>query len=385
MVLRFNATFTTQSTIKMANSTRLTTENDRILSIDFFRGITMFLLIGEFSELFGNLRDPYFNGTIISFLGTQLDHHPWNGLHFWDLIQPFFMFIVGVAMPFSFTKRWNRGDSWGITFRHTLRRSFLLLFLGWALYCIGPGRMCFRLTNVLAQLSLTYLVAFLMMRKAVKWQLLVSFGMLLLSFLLYQFWSVPGYNQPYQPDHNFGTWFDVAVLGEMNGGHWVSVNAIPTAAHTIWGVIAGMILMNEWAPLKKVKVLLLAGIVGLIVGYALDPWVPIIKRICTPSFVIVSGGWAFITLALSYYVIDVVKFTKGTWFFAVVGMNPLFIYLFAHIGGNELIAKIFKPFVPVFFGWGGTLAIDIATSILVWFCLWYICYFLYKRKIFIRV
>jgi len=369
----------------MANSTHLTTENERILSIDFFRGITMFLLIGEFSELFGNLRDPYFSGTIVSFLGTQLDHHPWNGLHFWDLIQPFFMFIVGVAMPFSFTKRWNRGDSWGVTFRHTLQRSFLLLFLGWALYCIGPGRLCLRLTNVLAQLSLTYLVAFLMMRKAVKWQMLVSFGMILLSFLLYQFWAVPGYNQPYIADHNFGTWFDVAILGEMNGGHWVAVNAIPTTAHTIWGVIAGMILMNNWLPKKKVKVLLLAGMVGLIIGYSLDPWIPIIKRICTPSFVIVSGGWAFIALAISYYVIDVLKFTNGTRFFAIVGMNPLFIYLFAHIGGNELIAKIYKPFVPLFFNWGGKLAIEMATSLLVWFSLWYICYFLYKRKIFIRV
>ncbi|MCK9411209.1 MAG: hypothetical protein M0Q53_02840 [Prolixibacteraceae bacterium] len=369
----------------MTNSTQLSSENERILSIDFFRGITMFLLIGEFSELFGNLTNPYFDGTIVSFIGTQLSHHPWNGLHFWDLIQPFFMFIVGVSMPFSFTRRWNRGDSWNTTFRFALKRSFWLLFLGWALYCIGPGKIGFRMTNVLAQLSVTYLIAFLVMRKAVKWQLLVSFAMILLSYLLYQFWPVEGYNQPYVADHNFGTWFDVTLLGGMNGGHWVAINAIPTTAHTIWGVIAGMILMNDWTPAKKVKTMLVAGIIGVAIGFALDPWVPIIKRICTPSFVIASGGFAMIGLAVSYWMIDILKFRRGTKFFAIVGMNPLFIYLFAHIGGNELISKIYKPFVPLFFTWSGKLGIEIVVSTLVWFTLWYICYFLYKQKIFIRV
>lgn len=369
----------------MTNAARLTKENDRILSVDFFRGVTMFLLIGEFSELFGSLKDPYFDGTIVSMIGTQLHHHPWNGLHFWDLIQPFFMFIVGVSMPFSYNKRWNRGDSWMKTLRHTLQRSFWLLLFGWALYCIGPGKIEYRFTNVLVQLSVTTLVAFLVMRKAVKWQLLVSFLMLLLSYLLYQLWPVEGFNQPFVADHNFGTWFDVAIFGQMNGGHWVSINFIATASHTIWGVLAGLILMNDWAPLKKVKIFLVIGCAGIIAGYAMDPWIPIIKRICTVSFVIVSGGWAFVALAISYWMIDVMKVSRGTKFFAIVGMNPLFIYLFSHIGGAELISKIYKPFVPVFFSWGGQLSIDIAVSTLVWFSLWYICYYLYKQKIFIRI
>lgn len=369
----------------MTNATQLTAENERILSIDFFRGITMFLLIGEFSGLFGSLTDPFFEGTIVSFIGNQLEHHPWNGLRFWDLIQPFFMFIVGVSMPFSFTRRWNKGASWRDTLKHTLQRSFWLLFFGWALYCIGPGKIGFRMTNVLAQLSVTYLIAFLLMRKTIQWQLLASLGMILLSFLLFQLWPVEGFNQPYIADHNFGSWFDLKILGQLNGGHWVAINAIPTTAHTIWGVLAGMILMKEWTALKKIKTLLIAGAIGVVIGFALDPWIPIIKRICTPSFIFASGGFALIALALSYWLIDVVKLTKGTWVFALVGMNPLFIYLFAHIGGNELIAKLYKPFVPLFFSWGGELAIDIVVSSLVWFTLWYICYFLYQRKIFIRV
>jgi predicted acyltransferase len=369
----------------MNNTTQLAQEQDRILSVDFFRGLTMFLLIGEFSDLFGSLVDPAFNGTIISFIGRQFQHHEWNGLHFWDLIQPFFMFIVGVAMPFSFSRRWAKGDSWNKTFHHALKRSFLLLLFGWALYCIEPGKITFHFTNVLAQLSVTYLIAFLLMRKAVKWQLIVSFALILISDLLYRFWSVEGFNQPFTPDHNFGSWFEMTVQGSLSGDHWVAFNAIPTTAHTIWGVIAGMILMNNWKQRKKIQTLLIAGLIGVVAGYAMDPFIPIIKRICTSSFVIVSGGWALIGLAVSYWLIDVLKFKKSLLFFAVVGMNPLFIYLFAHIGGNHLLENIFIPFTTALFGWNGELTVKIITSLIIWFALWYICYLLYKRKIFIKL
>jgi len=369
----------------MNKTAHLTQEQDRILSVDFFRGVTMFLLIGEFTELFGYMVDPAFNGTIISFIGQQLHHHEWNGLHFWDLIQPFFMFIVGVAMPFSLNRRWDKGDSWNKTFHHVLKRSFLLLFLGWALYCIGPGKITFHFTNVLSQLSVTYLIAFLLMRKAVKWQLLVSFALILVSDLLYRFWTVDGFNQPFTPDHNFGSWFEMTVQGSLSGDHWVAFNAIPTAAHTIWGVLAGMVLINKWSPRKKMQILLIAGLIGVVTGYAMDPFIPIIKRICTSSFIVVSGGWALIGLAISYWLIDVLKFKKSLLFFAVVGMNPLFIYLFAHIGGNHLLEGIIIPFTTALFSWNGELTVKIITSLTIWFALWYICYFLYKRKIFIKL
>ena len=153
------------------NSGQVAAAEDRLMSLDFFRGVTMFLLVGESTGLYELLRRPAFSGTLLGAIGLQLDHHPWNGLHFWDLIQPFFMFIVGVAMPFSMGKRWQRGDSWNKTLHHALIRSGLLLLFGWGLYCIGPGRLTFELWNVLAQLSFTYLVAFLMMRKSTHTQI----------------------------------------------------------------------------------------------------------------------------------------------------------------------------------------------------------------------
>src|SRR5512133_3535202 len=116
----------------MSDSPILTKEQDRIFSIDFFRGFTMFMLVGGLESLFHKI-DPSEMGPVSTFFQQQLSHVPWEGLHFWDLIQPFFMFIVGVAMPFSISRRWERGASWKQTFRHVLTRCFFLLTIGWAI------------------------------------------------------------------------------------------------------------------------------------------------------------------------------------------------------------------------------------------------------------
>jgi len=357
----------------------------RLVSLDFFRGVTMFMLIGESTGLYERLRDPALKGTLLGALGWQLEHHPWNGLHCWDLVQPFFMFIVGVAMPFSIGKRWERGDSWSKTFHHALSRSSLLLFFGWALYCIGPGHLTFELWNVLAQLSFTYLVAFLMMRKPARVQLGFTFGLLVATELLYRFWPVAGFNQPFVADHGFGAWVDLAIMGKLSDGHWVVFNAVPTTAHTMWGVLAGQVLKSTRAPWQKIRMLAVAGAIGVVAGYSLNPLTPIIKRICTSSFVIVSGGWCLLALVLSYWLIDVIGLKKWSIFFNIVGMNSLFIYLFTNTGGADWIHKIARPFTMGLFAWAGQLNAEIVTSLVVWTMLWSLCFWLYKKRIFIRI
>jgi predicted acyltransferase len=357
----------------------------RVASLDFFRGFTMFLLIGESTELYSLLRNPALHGTVLGFIGLQLDHHPWNGLHFWDLVQPFFMFIVGVAMPFSIGKRWASGDTWRQTFRHVLKRSGLLLFFGWALYCIGPGHLTFQLWNVLAQLSFTYLVAFLMMRKSTRTQIGFTFLLLILTEILYRMWPVAGFNQPFVPDHNFGSWVDLAIMPHLSAGHWVAFNAVPTTAHTMWGVLAGYVLKSTREPMQKIKALVIPGIIGVIVGFSLNPVDPIIKRICTASFVLVSGGFCLLALAFSYWLIDVKGWKKWAIFFNIVGMNSIFIYLLTNTAGAEWLHKIAQPFTMGLFAWGGRLTGEIVTSLTVWFMLWYICYWLYKRRIFFKI
>ena len=112
---------------------------ERFASLDFFRGLTMFFLVAESALVYESLLVPELKGTWIQALATQFTHHPWNGLHFWDLIQPFFMFIVGVAIPFSAMKRLERGDLWKKILVHALQRSVILFLLGILYYSISAG------------------------------------------------------------------------------------------------------------------------------------------------------------------------------------------------------------------------------------------------------
>jgi len=359
----------------------------RITSVDFFRGFTMFLLIGESTRLYSHIRS--IEGcAVMEFIGTQLSHHKWNGLHFWDLIQPFFMFIVGVAIPFAVANRKRKGDSDHSIFLHALKRSFLLLFFGWALYCIGPGRIVFRFQNVLAQLSVTYLVAFLIKDKGYIFQIIFTLVILLLIDLAYRFFPVEGFNQPWEAYHNLGAWVNNKIEGTDKTSIWATLNAIPTIAHTVWGVLCGKLLMSDMASGKKIRIMIMAGVSGLIIGYGLDILniTPIIKKIATASFVFAGGGWAIQALCFSYWLIDIrKKFVSGSKMFVIVGMNCIFIYLLFEVGGADLIYKMFTPFTRALFSRGGELASGIATSIAVWASLWYICYWLYKNKLFIKI
>lgn len=361
------------------------TSNNRLLSLDFYRGLTMFLLIAEFSYLFEFLVAPELQGTLINTIAEQFHHVEWEGMHFWDLIQPFFMFIVGVSMPLSFSKRIARGDTFKQLQKHAFTRAFLLLFLGWALYCIDPGKIEFRFQNVLAQLGVTYIIAFFLIRKRPMFQIGVSILLILISEGIYRFFPVEGFNHAFLPGENFGAWLNILISGHEDSGHWAMFNAIPTAAHTIWGVLAGQLLISDKTNNKKIQYLVIAGVMGLIIGYGFSYFTPIIKRISTSTFVFAGGGWAILALALCYWVIDVKKYQKGVLFFAIVGMNPLFIYLFAHVGGADLVRKVFLPFSNALFGWTGTLNADIILSIVVLFFLWFICYYMYKKKLFIRI
>ncbi len=365
---------------------QISTSSDRILSIDVFRGLTMFLLIGEFTHLFSFITDESLEETFIYAIGQQFHHHPWDGLRFWDLIQPYFMFIVGLSLPFAVRSRERKDESPRNILVHVLKRSTILLLLGWALYCIDPGRIVFRFQNVLSQIAFTYLIAFLIMNRSFTFQIFFSIGLLALTEMIYRFFPIEGFNHPFTPNENFGTWLDLQYGGADLNGSWVSFNAIPTAAHTIWGVLVGKWLMTEQPNKTKFLWMFGAGILLIIIGYLLDPITPIIKRISTSSFVIVSGGWSILALAILFWMVDIRNLSgKWTWFFQVVGMNSLFIYLFAHVGGANFIENIFHPFSFALFNWGSELTAEILTSVLVWFALWGLCYWMYKKRLFIKI
>ncbi len=358
----------------------------RVTSVDFFRGFTMFMLAGESTGLYEELGK--FHNGFMQFLGTELSHHEWHGLHFWDLIQPFFMFIVGVAIPFAVANRLKKGYTQKTIFNHALKRSFLLLFFGWALYFVDSGHLVFRFQNVLAQLSVTYLVAFLIRNKSFRFQIIFTFVILILIDLAYRFFPVDGFNHPWVNFENLGAWFNNKIEGVDKASEWATLNFVSTTAHTVWGVLCGKLLMSDRPAMKKIQILLIAGVSALIIGYSLDLLniTPIIKKIATSSFVFASGGWAILALTFSYWLIDVRKrFLKGSGIFIIVGMNSIFIYLFFSIGGAQLLGRIAAPFSQLLFSWTGELGTEVIASVGVWAALWYLCYWLYKNKIFIKI
>ncbi len=178
-------------------------------------------------------------------------------------------------------------------------------------------------------------------------------------------------------------------MNKINSGGWVAINCLPTAAHTIWGAVAGKLLLSSVPETRKVYILLMAGVALLVVGFSLD-WLsitPIIKRIATSSFTLASGGWVLLMLACLYGWVDVHGHTSGWAFFTVVGMNSMFIYLFFEIVASRwfngyITAIVTGLTMPA--GLPESLAL-ILSSLVLFALEWRLCKFLFDRKIFFRV
>jgi len=364
---------------------RKASASQRLLSLDFLRGLIMVLLTIEATGIYGFLNEKT-KGTFWEPVTIHLEHHPWNGLRFWDLIQPSFMFMAGVAMALSLSKQWANGVRWGQSFKKVLKRCALLFFWGVLDYAVRPGGLSFELWDVLTQLSFTTLVAFLIFRWSNTAQVLVCVGLLLLTEILYRFTHVPGFDQPFTDQHNFGNYIDIILMHKINNGGWVAINCVPTAVHTIAGALVGKLLLSDK---RKIPTLLLWGVGCLVVGFGLDAAgiTPIIKRIATTSFTIASLGWVLLFLALAYWWVDVKDHRKHLLFFTVIGMNSLFIYLFCEIVGSRWFTGYITFIATGVTGW--VTANDIIQHVIAAACVfgleWYLCYFLYKHKIFIRL
>lgn len=346
----------------------------------------MVLLAFEASGLY-HVFNEYAENTWFEALAMQFEHHPWNGLRFWDLIQPGFMFIAGTAMAYSLNKQQEAGVSWNTSLIKALKRSGWLLFWGVLIYAVKKDGLAFELWNVLTQLSFTMLVAFLIYRFSTKTQIIICIGILLLTEILYRFTNIPGFDQPFTDQHNFGNYMDLLLMGKTSGGGWVAINCLPTAVHTIAGALAGKLLLSNSS--KKIQALVLWGIMCLIIGYGLDlvNLTPIIKRIATTSFTLASLGYCLLALALCYWWIDLKKHRNYLFFFTVAGMNSLFIYLFFEIVGSRWFNGYIETLsngllglanVPEFF-------MKFMACFLIFGLEWGMCYFLYKKKIFFRV
>ncbi|MCW3108085.1 MAG: hypothetical protein JWQ09_2591 [Segetibacter sp.] len=362
---------------------------NRLLSLDVMRGMVMILLAGESCLVYLAFRDLQPNGTSAYLFEHLFQHHPWNGLRLWDLIQPGFMLMAGSALYISYHNKLAKGITWQQNFKHVAIRCFKLFLLGLVIQSVDRGKLAWELWNVLTQLSVTTIIAYLIIKRSTAFQVGFSLVLLIITEVLYRFVLVPGYDQPFVISKNFGSYVDMLLMGQINRNGWVAINVIPTAAHTIWGVVAGKLLISNAPASTKIKALVLAGICGLVVGYGLDlaSITPIIKRISTSSFVLASGGWVLLFLALLYWITDVKKINRYAWLFVVVGMNSIFIYLFFETVGYHWLDGFVGIFVKGFTGFVGIPEkIQAFLSALVTlFAECYLCYWLYTKKIFFKL
>jgi predicted acyltransferase len=349
----------------------------------------MLFLLAEGTHLFYFINGVVPKDTLLSRLAAQLLHAEWHGMHFWDLIQPYFTFIVGIAMAFSLKNREERGESRAKTFRHILFRCFVLFSLGVILQSGYRERLVWELWNILTQLSVSILITFLIFRFPSLTQLIISFALLFITEILYKLISIDGFDQPFVKDHNLGTFIDLVLMGKTHPDGWVAINCIPTTAHVIWGGLTGKMLITSKKPEQKIKILCLVSIVGLSVGYGMD-WLglsPINKHISSSSFVIASGGWCFATLAMFYWLVDIKHYRRWVVLFAVFGMNPIFIYVFSRTVGRGFLSDFVNIFTKGFMSRAGfsESLIHLMTFMFILGIEWYICYWLYKKKIFIKI
>ncbi len=350
------------------------TAPDRLVSLDAFRGFIMTVLAAHAFGLATLADDPTW-----AWLGLQFKHVEWEGMRFWDLIQPSFMFMVGLAMPFAFRARERRGGG-GAVWRHVAYRAVMLIVISNVIMSISAGRVRFQLINVLAQIGFTYFICYWLMKLPFKRQA-VAVGLILAGYTAL-FIAFPGSDGPHSIGDNIGERIDQFVFDRANPGHWATINFIPSVFVTLLGVWCGYLMIGKSTHARRMKILAGGAAALFVAGYGLSPVIPIVKRIHTTSFTFASLGWVLLMLLALYWLIEVAGYRKAAFPLVVVGMNSIFIYCL-----DILLWGWTKDAVSVFTGGfeflGKLGPIALATS--AFLVLWYVCYWLYRRRIFVKI
>jgi predicted acyltransferase len=361
----------------------------RLLSLDFLRGLIMVTLMTGETGLFQKLFKAFPN-SFTQLLAVQFEHSEWHGLTMWDVILPSFMTMAGTAMAFSYKKQQLQHYSWAQSFGKVLKRSFWLLFWGILIYSVRFDHLNFQLSNVLTQLAFTTLIAFMVINKPTWFQFATSIFCLVLAEVLYRAIHIPNFDQPFVEFHNFGAYVNKILGIKVDSAHKTNfINFIASSAHTIWGMMAGQLLLSDKSSAPKIKYMVLFGAAAIVTGIVMDiaGITPILKWISTTSFVLVTGGIALVVLALSYHWIDVLKHQSYLKFFTIVGMNSIFIYLFFIFIGDKWLNGYMQILCSELLNLANVpLIVGSAISCLIVIAIeWYLCYFLYKKKIFFKL
>ena len=387
----------------------------RIASVDIYRGFVMLLMMAEVLSL-SDVSKALPGNKFWEFISFHQSHMPWIGLSLHDMIQPSFTFLVGVVLPYSIASRKNKGASFKNILGHTIKRSFILIFLGIFLRSMHSGQTNFTFEDTLTQIGLGYTFLVIISLYSQRVQIGALIFILLAYVLAFALYPLPGAGFDYASagvpanwEHNltgfaahwnkntnfawaFDQWFMNIFPREniflFNQGGYSTLSFIPTLGTMILGLLAGNILNSSVLASKKLRTFIYAGFALVIFGIVvhLSGLNPIVKRIWTPAWTIFSGGICFLFLAMFYGLIDMKGRQKSSFFLMVIGVNSIAAYVIADGGmrnviNDSLYIHLGKNFDQIF----GVAYATLVSGGLVLFFEWLILYWMFKKKIFIKI
>ncbi len=373
----------------------------------------MFLMLAEVLRLY-NLATVFPDNVWLDWLRFHTTHVEWVGCSLHDLIQPGFSFLVGAALPFSLRQRARQGHAPWRLYVHAAWRSLLLIALGIFVRSLNSESTNFTFEDTLTQIGLGYFILFLIGRGP-RWLVPTAIVTILVgywvAFAVYQppsDFDYPEVGVPTDwPEHHSGiaaawnknsnlAWaFDTWFLNlfprpesfEYHRGGYSTLNFIPTLATMLMGLLAGQWLADSSNVRLRLLQLTSAIAIGLLVGWGLDVagWCPMVKRIWTPSFALWSGGWCFVFVLFFHVVCDVWRWQSWAFPLVVIGTNCILVYLLNWTIKGSILNALDRHVGSTTFEVLGPEYADLLRGLCVLAIFWGFLYWLWRKKLFIKI
>jgi predicted acyltransferase len=354
--------------------------SNRIQSIDALRGLDMLAII--FADNFFRSLNKAFDNPLTQGMAEQFQHASWIGFRVYDMVMPLFLFLVGAVIPFSLSKYTNKTSNGKKVYYRIIKRFIILFILGW----IVQGNLLhwdlskFKIfSNTLQAIAMGYLFSSIFYLNFKTKYLYLIFGTCITIYAL----ALGLFNNDLQPDNNLAIIIDKYLFGtfEDNTKYTWALSSINFTATVLSGLFAGLILKSKNSDFNKLKKLVLLGVGFIIGGLIFNQIQPSIKIIWTSAFVFISSGISYLLLALFFWLIDIKKFRKWSFWLKVIGMNAIFAYVTSHViyyrGISHKLLFGLKQHIGDFYD----LINCIGGFLILYFILWY----MYKNKSFIKI
>ena len=349
--------------------------SERYVSLDAYRGLIMIVLVSGLFGLRTMAGHPFWNP-----IAEQLDHVKWEGIRFYDLIQPAFIFMAGVAVPFALAKRIKQGFGFGRNFLHVLIRALKLVAIAQLFTVVHRQQVRLGFINVLNQIAFAYVICFLLARLSIRWQVAASAALLVGHTAL--FFIFPGPEGPFSMTGNVGQAIDRAVLGYVYDGNYATLNFITSTVNMMFGVWTGYIMMSQRTMRDKMRQVAMVAAAAVVLGFAISPAVPIVKRIGTASFNLAATGLVMFGMLACVWLVEIKGYKKLVFPLVVVGVNSIFIYVVSQLFKGGIFRAI--GVMAAKFEWLGAYS-GVAHWTATLAVMWYFCYWLYRRNVYFKV